>query len=224
MMSPNIDPGDDIQSRSVEYRFVTFITVEGIEGCGKSTLVAALLERLRDSGKEIIVTREPGGTPVGDAIREIFLKPGLTIAPLTEALLINAARAQHVLDLIDPALRRGAIVLCDRFIDSTLAYQGYGRGIDLEFLRELCTTAAGSLEPDLTFVLDIPVAISRERAHARDGAAGDRLEREDVAFYEAVRRGFLDLAQHGGHYKVIDATKPPEEVAAEAYRELEALV
>jgi dTMP kinase len=219
-----MDPGDDMQSRSVEYRSVTFITVEGIEGCGKSTLVAALSERLRDSGKEIIVTREPGGTSVGDGIRKIFLTPGLAVAPLTEALLINAARAQHVLDLMDPALRRGAIVLCDRFIDSTLAYQGYGRGIDLNFLRELCSTAAGGLEPDLTFVLDIPVAISRERACARDGNVGDRMEREDATFYEAVRRGFLDLAQRDRRYKVIDATKPPEEVAAEAYRTLEALV
>jgi dTMP kinase len=203
---------------------VTFITVEGIEGCGKSTLVAALAERLRASGKETIVTREPGGTPVGDAIRQIFLQPGLDIAPLTEALLINAARAQHVLDLIDPALRRGAVVLCDRFIDSTLAYQGYGRGIDLTFLRDLCNTAAGGLAPDLTFVLDIPVAVSRERVCARDAGAGDRMEREGLDFYEWVRRGFLDLAQNSRRYKVIDATKPPEEVAAEAYRKLESLV
>jgi dTMP kinase len=213
-----------MQSRSVEYRSVTFITVEGIEGCGKSTLVAALSKRLRDSGKEIIVTREPGGTLVGDAIRQIFLQPGLQIAPLTEALLINAARAQHVLDLIDPALRRGTIVLCDRFIDSTLAYQGYGRGIDMKFLRDLCNTAAGGLVPDLTFVLDIPVAISRERATARDAGAGDRMEHEGTDFYEWVRRGFLDLAQHGSRYKVIDATKPPEDVAAEAYRAIGALV
>ncbi|HEX8806737.1 MAG TPA: dTMP kinase [Candidatus Aquilonibacter sp.] len=203
---------------------MTFITVEGIEGCGKSTLVAALSERLRASGREIIVTREPGGTPVGDAIRRIFLQPGLEIAPLTEALLINAARAQHVVDLIDPALRRGAIVICDRFVDSTLAYQGYGRGIDMKFLRDLCNTAAGGLVPDLTFVLDIPVAVSRERACARDAGAGDRMEREGNDFYEWVRRGFLDLAQRAPRYKVIDATKPPEDVAAQAYRVLEALI
>lgn len=212
-----------MQSRSVEYRSVTFITVEGIEGCGKSTLVAALSERVRASGKEIIVSREPGGTPVGDAIRQIFLQPGLAIAPLTEALLINAARAQHVLDLIDPALRRGAIVLCDRFFDSTLAYQGYGRGIDLNFLRELCTTAAGGLVPDLTFLLDIPVAISRERASVRDAGAGDRMEREGTDFYERVRHGYLDLAREP-RFKVIDATKPPEDVAAEAHRAIGALV
>jgi dTMP kinase len=203
---------------------VTFITVEGIEGCGKSTLVAALAERLRARGREIIVTREPGGTPVGDAIREIFLQPGLEIAPLTEALLINAARAQHVLDLIDPALRRGAIVVCDRFVDSTLAYQGYGRGIDIGFLRNMCDTAAAGLVPDLTFVLDIPVAISRERANARDAGAGDRMEHEGTEFYESVRRGFLDLAQGSPRYKVIDATKPPEDVATEAYRTIGALV
>lgn len=203
---------------------MTFITVEGIEGCGKSTLVAALSERLRASGKETIVTREPGGTPAGDAIRRIFLQPGLEIAPLTEALLVNAARAQHVLDVIEPALRRGAIVLCDRFVDSALAYQGYGRGIDLQMLRELCDTAAGGLVPDLTFVLDIPVPISRERTAARNAGANDRLEGEDSAFHERVRRGFLDLARQAPRYKVIDATKPPEEVAVQAYQLMGALV
>ena len=105
-----------------------FITVEGIEGCGKSTLVAGLSTRLRGTSTEIIVTREPGGTPTGDAIRKVFLQPGLAVTPLTEALLINASRAQHMVELIEPALRRGATVLCDRFIDSTLAYQGFGRG------------------------------------------------------------------------------------------------
>ncbi len=197
---------------------MTFITVEGIEGCGKSTLVAGLAERLRARDQETIVTREPGGTPAGDAIREIFLKPGLEIAPLTEALLLNASRAQHVVDLIDPALRRGALVLCDRFVDSTLAYQGYGRGIDLAFLRELCDVATGGLVPDLTFVLDLPVPISRERTAARDGGAGDRMEREDPGFYERVRRGFLDLAERSPRYRVFDATKPPQELIAQAYQ------
>ncbi|HUA08599.1 MAG TPA: dTMP kinase [Candidatus Acidoferrales bacterium] len=194
-----------------------FVTVEGIEGCGKSTLVAGLEERLRAAGREIIVTREPGGTPTGDAIRQIFLEPGLRIAPLTEALLINASRAQHVLDLIEPALRRGAIVLCDRFVDSTLAYQGYGRGIDLNFLRELCDVATGDLVPNLTFVLDLPVAVSRERTAFRDKGAADRMELETPEFYEWVRRGFLDLAHRSQRYRVLDATKPPEELAAQAY-------
>jgi dTMP kinase len=197
---------------------VTFITVEGIEGCGKSTLIAGLKERLRARPVETIVTREPGGTPAGDAIREIFLKPGLEIAPLTEALLINAARAQHVVDLIDPALARGALVLCDRFVDSTLAYQGYGRGIDLAFLQEICDMATGGLVPDLTFVLDLPVPISRERIASRDGGARDRMEREDPGFYERARRGFLDLAERSPIHHVLDATKPPEELIAQAYR------
>ncbi len=194
-----------------------FITVEGIEGCGKSTLVAGLFERLRAAGKETIVTREPGGTPVGDAIRRIFLEPGLTVAPLTEALLLNAARAEHVVEVIGPALRRGSIVLCDRFVDSTLAYQGYGRGIDLAFLRELCDAATGGLTPDATIVLDLPVAISRERAGSRDGSARDRMEREDPGFYERARRGFLDLAAGSPRYHVFDATKPPEELVSQAF-------
>lgn len=194
-----------------------FITVEGIEGCGKSTLVAGLAERLRASGREIIVTREPGGTPAGDAIREVFLQPGLHVSPLAEALLINAARAQHVLEVVDPALRRGAIVLCDRFVDSTLAYQGYGRGIDLAFLREICDAATGGLEPDLTFVLDLPVPVSRERTAARDRGHGDRMERQDEAFYERARGGFLELARNAPRYRVLDATKTPLELVAQAY-------
>ncbi len=193
-----------------------FITVEGIEGCGKSTLLAGLSGRLRAGGGEIIVTREPGGTPTGDAIRRVFLEPGLAIAPLTEALLINAARAQHVVELIEPALRRGATVLCDRFVDSTLAYQGFGRGIDLRLLEGLCDTASGGRTADLTLVLDLPVALSRERVAQRDGGTRDRMEREDPAFYERVRRGFLDLASRAGRYRVLDATKPPEELAAQA--------
>ncbi len=197
-----------------------FITVEGIEGCGKSTLVAGLSSRLRSAGREIIVTREPGGTPVGDAIRHVFLAPGLTIVPLAEALLINASRAQHVVDLIEPALERGTIVLCDRFVDSTLAYQGYGRGIDLAFLTGLCAVAAGERLPDVTFILDVPVAVSRERVARRDGTASDRMEREDVAFYERVRRGFLDLASRSPRYRVFDATKPSEELVAEAFTAL----
>jgi dTMP kinase len=142
------------------------------------------------------------------------------VAPLTEALLLNAARAQHVVDLIEPALRSGAIVLCDRFVDSNLAYQGYGRGIDLSFLQELCDTATGGLVPNLTFVLDLPVAISRERVAARNGGDGDRMEREDPAFYERVRRGFLDLARASSRYHVLDATKPPEELIAQAFQVL----
>ena len=192
-----------------------FITVEGIEGCGKSTLLAGLSERLRDGGRETIVTREPGGSPTGDAVRAIFIDPALVLAPLTEALLINAARAQHVLETIEPALHRGAIVLCDRFVDSTLAYQGYGRGIDLRFLRDLCEAASGGREPDVTFILDIPVAVSRERVASRREHL-DRVEREDDAFHGRVRNGYLELASTSPRYRVIDATKSAPEVLADA--------
>ncbi len=192
-----------------------FITVEGIEGCGKSTLLAGLSERLRDGGREIIVTREPGGSPAGDAVRAIFIDPALSLAPLTEALLINAARVQHMLETIEPALGRGATVLCDRFTDSTLAYQGYGRGIDLGFLRSICSAATGGREPDLTFVLDVPVAVSRARVASRR-AQLDRLEREDDAFHERVRLGYLELARAHPRYRVIDATKSAPEVVADA--------
>jgi len=197
-----------------------FITIEGIEGCGKSTLVAGLVTRLRAQGRETIVTREPGGTPAGDAIRRIFLEPDLVLAPLTEALLINAARAQHVAELIAPALDRGELVLCDRFVDSTLAYQGYGRGMDLDLLESLCDTATGSLVPDRTYVLDLPVAISRRRVAERDGGDADRMEREGDDFYERARRGFLTLAQRDGRYRVFDATKPPEELVAQIHGDL----
>jgi dTMP kinase len=192
-----------------------FITVEGIEGCGKSTLLAGLSERLRDRGGEIIVTREPGGTAVGDAVRDTFLNVGLRPAALTEALLINAARAQHVVELIAPAIDRDATVLCDRFTDSTLAYQGYGRGVDLDLLRELCTIATGGVMPDLTIILDIPVAVSRERIRSRHGHL-DRMEAEDDAFHVRVRDGYLTLARDGGRYRVLDGTRSPEELVAAA--------
>ncbi|MEO9169995.1 MAG: dTMP kinase, partial [Candidatus Aquilonibacter sp.] len=188
-----------------------FVTVEGIEGCGKSTLISGLAERLRGEGREVLATREPGGTPTGDAIRAIFLAPGLRLTPLTEALLIAAARAQHVVDAIEPALRAGGDVLCDRFVDSTLAYQGYGRGIDCGFLRELCDAATGGLTPDVTLILDIPVAVSRGRVAARM-IARDRMESEDDGFHERVRGGFLALALRASRYHVLDATKTPEEL------------
>ena len=193
-----------------------FVTVEGIEGCGKSTLISGLAERLRARGSDVLVTREPGGTPAGDAIRAIFLEPGLTLGPLSEALLINAARAEHVVQTIEPALKAGKIVLCDRFVDSTLAYQGYGRGIDRRFLETLCEAATGGLRADATLVLDVPVAISRERMASRK-AALDRMESEDDGFHERVRDGFLAIAASSPRYRVFDATKPPAELVAQAF-------
>lgn len=191
-----------------------FVTIEGIEGSGKSTLLSGLSARLRAAGREPVVTREPGGTVIGDAIRALFLDHSAVMGPLAEAFLVNAARAQHVAETIQPALRAGRIVLCDRYVDSTLAYQGYGRGIDLEILREMCRIAAGGLEPHLTLVLDVPLKVSRERA-AHRGTRADRIEAEEDAFHARVRQGFLDLARLPRH-KLLDGTLQPEELAAQA--------
>jgi len=197
-----------------------FFTVEGIEGSGKSTLLGSLSDRLRARGFEIFATREPGGTPIGDTIRALFLERSVEIAPLTEALLVNAARAQHVADRIRPELAAGRIVLCDRFVDSTLAYQGYGRGVDLALLQELCDAATGGLAPALTLLCDVPLETSRSRTRSR-GLPADRLESEDDAFHRRVRDGFLDLAR-GDRYCVLDGTLAPEEVLERALRAVDA--
>jgi|SRR5579872_262690 len=193
-----------------------FITIEGIEGSGKSTLLSGLAERLRGDGQAVFVTREPGGTIVGDFIRRVFLEPGLEIVPMAEALLVNAARAQHVKEAILPAVARGEWVLCDRFVDSTLAYQGYGRKLDLAQVQALCDAATGGFAADLTFILDIPVPVSRDRLSARAGHR-DRLEDEDDAFHERVRAGFLSLATSGSRYRVLDGTLDPQQLLDRAY-------
>jgi dTMP kinase len=185
-----------------------FVAFEGIEGSGKSTLLAAVAAELIERGIDPLSTREPGGTPLGSAIREIFLARTSSIAPMAEALLVNAARAQHVADAIAPRLREGGTVLCDRFVDSTLAYQGYGRGLPLELLRGICDAATGGLRPDLTFVLDVPIEISRARTEQREGRA-DRVEAEDDAFHRRVRAGFLELAATPDHV-LLDGTLAPE--------------
>jgi len=184
-----------------------FVTLEGIEGSGKSTLLAGMLERMRAGGLDPLATREPGGTPVGDAIRAVVLKPGLHVEPLTEALLMNASRAAHVSEVVRPALAAGKIVLCDRYYDSTLAYQGYGRGLDLAMLRGLCAAATGGLDPDLTLVLDVSPEVSRERVERRPDA-NDRLDNETLAFFTRARAGFLELAMREPRMRVLDGTKP----------------
>jgi dTMP kinase len=198
-----------------------FVVIEGIEGSGKSTLLSALAAALRSDGHEVVVTREPGGTPLGDAVREIFLNRSISIAPLTESLLVNAARAQHVAEVIQPALEAGRVVLCDRFTDSTLAYQGYGRGLDLESLRSVCAIAAGGLEPGLTLLLDAPVNVVRARLRERS-AVVDRIESEDDGFLERVRSGFLALTRASSRHRVIEATLPPERVLEEALQAVRA--
>jgi dTMP kinase len=191
------------------------VTFEGIEAAGKSTLIAALAEDLRNGGDLVLVTREPGGTPLGDSLRAVFLDPALQIDPIAEVMLLNAARAQLVADVIAPALKERTIVLCDRFFDATAAYQAYGRGLDLEAVLDLCLTATHRIAPELTFLIDIPVELSRERVRARGGA--DRLEREDAAFHVRVRDGYLELAQRfSNRFVVLDGTQPPEALAANA--------
>jgi len=192
-----------------------FVTLEGIEGSGKSTLLAGMLERMRAGGLDVLATREPGGTPVGDAIRAVVLKPGLHVEPLTEALLMNASRAALVSDVVRPALAAGQIVLCDRYYDSTLAYQGYGRGLDLTMLRGMCAAATGGLDPDLTLILDISPEVSRERVESRPDA-NDRLDNETVAFFTRARAGFLELAMREPRMHVLDATKPAGALIDEA--------
>lgn len=182
-----------------------FVTIEGIEGSGKSTLLAGLSERLR-GGRPIIVTREPGGTPVGDKIRSIFLDRSIAIDALTEALLVNAARSAHVAEIIAPALAEGKLVLCDRFVDSTIAYQGYGRGLDLVMLREMCGVATGGLEPSLTLLLDVSLEESRRRTRARHPEL-DRMESEDDGFHERVKIGFLELAHASKRHLVLDGSR-----------------
>ncbi len=195
-----------------------FVVIEGIEGSGKSTLLSGLAQWLRGRGQEPLLTFEPGGTPAGRAIREVFLNRSIAIGPLTEAFLVNAARAQHVAAEIRPALEAKRIVLCDRFTDSTLAYQGYGRGVDLGVLRTLCDTATGGLTPDLVFVVDVPVTVALSRIRTR-AEAPDRIEAESTDFHERVRRGFLELARTP-HHSVLDGTLAPEALLEEAIREL----
>lgn len=191
-----------------------FITFEGVEGCGKSTQIALLEERLRASGLEVLVTREPGGTVIAEAIRAILLDPEHeNMGETAELLLYGAARAQHVHERIRPALERGAVVLCDRFADSTTAYQGAGRGLDRKTLAAIHEIATSGLEPGLTFLLDLAPEVGLERARSRGRA--DRLEREALAFHERVRKGYLEIAAAAPErVEVLDATQSIEAIAA----------
>ena len=200
-----------------------FVCVEGIEGSGKSTLLAGLVSRLQGAGVSVVATREPGGTPLGDRLRAVFVEPGLRIAPLAEAFVVNASRAQHVDDVIEPALREGVWIVCDRFAGATLAYQGFGRGVDLDVLRSLASAATRGRLPDVTFLIDVSVDLSRARVAARSRARGeeiDRLEREDAAFHERVRDGYLELARVDATFVVLDGGLGPELLCEAAWNVL----
>lgn len=190
-----------------------FISLEGGEGAGKSTVMAAVRQTLEARGIEVVQTREPGGTPAGEAIRELLLDPAHALAAETELLLMFASRAQLVRELIRPALARGAWVLSDRFTDASFAYQGGGRGIDSGRIAELERWAAG-LKPDLTLLLDVGVAEGLARARGR--GEPDRIERERESFFERVRAAYLArAAAEPGRFRVIDAGQSVEAVLAE---------
>jgi len=175
-----------------------FITFEGIEGCGKSTQVTLLAQALQTKGYEVVTTREPGGTPIGQTLRQILLHSTETpLAQGTEVLLMLADRAQHIQEVIAPGLRDGKIVISDRFVDSTTAYQGYGREIDHSLLTRLNAFACDGYLPSLTIVLDLPVAEGLSRASKRRGSSTiiDHFEAESLAFHERVREGFLAVAR-----------------------------
>ncbi|MEK7726638.1 MAG: dTMP kinase [Nitrospirota bacterium] len=191
-----------------------FITLEGGEGSGKSTQAARLAQALRAEGYAVLLTREPGGTPAAEQLRAVLLKNNSeSLAAETEAFVILAARRQHVDHVIAPALQQGAIVICDRFIDSTLAYQGYARGLDLKTLRTMNRWATGGLAPDLTLLLDLPVATGLRRRQ-RDAAGQNRLDRETKRFHENVRSGFLQLARkEPRRIKPVNAARTPDRIA-----------
>jgi dTMP kinase len=204
----------------------TFITFEGPEGGGKSTQMARLAEALRGGGHRVCVTREPGGTGAfGVGVRDLLLS-GIEVTPKAELFLFIADRAQHVVGIIEPALSRGEIVLCDRYIDSTYVYQGVVRRLGADRARELNSFATGGLVPDLTVLLDVPaeVGLARLPLHGAgsqatlplgDRTEANRLDREDVAFHRAVRQAFLDLAKTESRFRVVDATRSADEVSAD---------
>ena len=200
-----------------------FITFEGIEGSGKSTLMSSVQRALEAAGHRVLAVREPGGTPLGDAVRGVFLQPGLEIEPLAEALLINASRTQLVAAAVRPALDRGAVVLCDRYVHSTLAYQGFGRGVALPLLQSICDAATGGLSPDLTLLVDIDVDTSRRRLSVR-GNGADRMEREGVDFHSRVRAGYLEIAARDPRVVVLDGAASQEQVLDAAMSALSAVL
>ena len=194
-----------------------FITFEGLEGSGKSVQVGLLAAKLREEGHDIVVTREPGGTRVGEQIRTITHNPqNVDLIATTEAYLMAAARAQHVRELIRPALEAGKIVICDRFVDSSIAYQGYGREMGREAIESLNTLALDSVQPDITILLDITVEMGTNRRLHTDKM--DRLDLQSTDFYERVKKGYTEIAENAPErIKIVDASKSPEEVQQEIW-------
>lgn len=192
------------------------ITFEGTEGSGKSTQIQKLADRLRGMGVKVQALREPGGTPLGEEIRNLLKHSaaGTGMSPEAELLLMNASRAQLVRDVMKPALDAGKVVLCDRYYDSSVVYQGHGRGLDLKDIRAIINFAIAGALPDLTLLLRVPLEISEQRRAARADAKRDRFEESDRAFFERIEAGYDNLGNsEGDRVRVIDATKSVEEVA-----------
>lgn len=204
-----------------------FLTLEGPEGSGKSTQVTGLIRRLREHGLSVVKTREPGGTPTGEMLRDILQhnRAGEPVAPETEVLLFAASRAQHMRQVILPALERGEWVVCDRFVDSTYAYQGFGRGFDLAALRRINEFAICGRMPDLTLLLDMDIPTARARLQKRQaikGYASDRIEAEAETFHQRVRDGYLELAHaEPRRFRILNAGAPPHQVAQEIWATIE---
>jgi dTMP kinase len=200
-----------------------FITLEGGEGSGKSTQAQALKALLEDAGRNVTVTREPAGCPLGQRVRELLNDRSLKLTPWSEFLLFAAARAQHVAEVIRPALDRGEVVICDRFGDSSVAYQGYGRGLSVDDVREANRIATQGLVPDLTVLLNVPVETGLGRKAGEK--APDRIGQEGAQFHERVRQGYLAMAaQEPDRFLVRDGTLPPEEITRTIRRRLESLL
>src|SRR5215470_5566461 len=196
-----------------------FVTLEGPEGAGKTTQLKLLSKHLEALGHKHLVTRDPGGTSLGRQIRRILLNPETPVCPLTELLLYEADRAQHVEEVIVPALKSGSLVLCDRYTDSTLAYQGYARQLDFELIRKLNQIATGGLTPDLTILFDIDSSAGLARLHP---SGHDRLEREALEFHVKVRKGYHQMVkQEPERWQVIDASRPFSLVQEDLRRILE---
>lgn len=207
-----------------------FITFEGIEGSGKTTLMELVARALEHNGLDCVLTREPGGTSLGLSLRRVLLDPSAAeISSTAELMLFAADRAQHVAEVIRPALDDGSVVLCDRFSDATLAYQGYGRGIDLEVIKTVDSHARGKTAPDMTVLIDLAVETGLKRARSRndardndsDGPPESRIDDEETAFHQLVRDGYLRLAEEEQHrFLVLDGSQDPETLSDAVTKEL----
>lgn len=195
-----------------------FLSFEGVDGCGKTTQLRLLQAELEARGQTVVATREPGGTALAEGLRELLLHGRADIGTGSELLLFGAARAQHVAQIVAPALQRGAFVLCDRFADSSEAYQGGGLGLDRDFIRAMNRFATGNLWPQRTFLLDIAPTLARAR---RETGASDRIEARGLQFQERVRAAYLEIAaREPGRIVVLDATQAPEQLAAQIRAQL----